>query len=546
MNSNYLVIREEGVGKEFDFQHNMLLHNTIIGLLSVKIQILNKETCYYYNITSKQTLHTILETKLLSYQEIKTLVLNIIEIIESSKEYLLDENNFILDTEYIYINYSNHKAYLCYKIGYHKNLKDQMKTFMESLMNKVNYKDDKAVLLIYGLYKISTEESCTFQDMKKAIEESSNMENQRIKELEYNNGEINSENSKNINSNIHLEDISDTNNNKNVLLENDKSNPVKSLNEIKVKATNESDITNKSSSNIFNKTKHLLQKDNKTKQKKPILITNNNKINLDPPLMNERIQSEIEVEYYSIKTKLIAGSSILITISLFFFLIQSKLVLNDIGNKIDSTKLIGVIIILLSIEAYILSKLLNPDKKSTQMKSTIEYIDMNDNAVFGDSREVPVLNFKKPKRVENLEGNNQIEDNEIEEKHIEENQKTECNISDFFEVSNEETILLKDFKQQGYKLIPLHSKEYMDIEIIEFPFFVGKLKVNRGYTIDSSAVSRFHLKIEEDNNKFYITDLNSTNGTLLNNKKLEPNTKYELKVEDQITIAHIVYRFVLI
>lgn len=53
------------------------------------------------------------------------------------------------------------------------------------------------------------------------------------------------------------------------------------------------------------------------------------------------------------------------------------------------------------------------------------------------------------------------------------------------------------------------------------------------------VVSKRHAEISEEKNKFYIRDLNSTNGTLLNSTKTTPNAKHPLEDGDKILISDI-------
>ena len=63
----------------------------------------------------------------------------------------------------------------------------------------------------------------------------------------------------------------------------------------------------------------------------------------------------------------------------------------------------------------------------------------------------------------------------------------------------------------------LHSlADGKEIPIGYFPFLIGK---NRGLVdlcLNEPGVSRLHAKIERDDTGFFITDLNSTNGTKVN------------------------------
>lgn len=45
--------------------------------------------------------------------------------------------------------------------------------------------------------------------------------------------------------------------------------------------------------------------------------------------------------------------------------------------------------------------------------------------------------------------------------------------------------------------------------------------------IKSDSISREHLKIRISQSKYFLTDLNSSNGTFVNNKKLEPMNEIE-------------------
>ena len=61
--------------------------------------------------------------------------------------------------------------------------------------------------------------------------------------------------------------------------------------------------------------------------------------------------------------------------------------------------------------------------------------------------------------------------------------------------------------------------------------------------LNSQTVSRHHAKINEIDNHFYIQDLNSTNGTFLNDIMLNYSQSYELNPGDIITFADVPYIF---
>lgn len=51
------------------------------------------------------------------------------------------------------------------------------------------------------------------------------------------------------------------------------------------------------------------------------------------------------------------------------------------------------------------------------------------------------------------------------------------------------------------------------------------------------GVSRQHLSIEQSQGRYYITDLNSVNGTWLNGHPLKPHTPYEMQHGDELQLG---------
>jgi len=62
-------------------------------------------------------------------------------------------------------------------------------------------------------------------------------------------------------------------------------------------------------------------------------------------------------------------------------------------------------------------------------------------------------------------------------------------------------------------------------------------------TILDGGMSKSHAVIIRADNKFYIEDLNSTNGTYIDGLKLPPNQKYELRHNCQVMFGNSVVIF---
>ena len=87
------------------------------------------------------------------------------------------------------------------------------------------------------------------------------------------------------------------------------------------------------------------------------------------------------------------------------------------------------------------------------------------------------------------------------------------------------------------------SKDRGDIEIPYVPFLIGKHREMNDFILDYPTVSRLHLRIDQKEDVYIFTDMNSTNGTTVNGYKLEANETVSVKEGDSIQIAGLNYRF---
>lgn len=123
------------------------------------------------------------------------------------------------------------------------------------------------------------------------------------------------------------------------------------------------------------------------------------------------------------------------------------------------------------------------------------------------------------------------------EKNIKENINKNIN-----ENINEETILISQ-SLNSYNRCLLSMLDNNNIKIDEYPFIVGKGAKNVNYAINDSTISRIHCKFLLENNCYYIQDLNSRNGTYINNDFLEPYQIVEINIGDKIRIGGMEYIF---
>ncbi|MDF2513018.1 MAG: hypothetical protein K0S04_2884 [Herbinix sp.] len=166
---SYMVIPLVDLINISDYCIKLLEHQRVEGVLSLERRVIDNQRMLYYEITSKQALQSILVKATLTFEQLKGFCEHILLTLERAYEYLLPEDDFVLSPEHIYLNISNFEPELCFFPGYQKNIRDQIRGLMEYLMNKIDYTDKEAVLLVYQLYAVSREEGYRFEDLRELL-----------------------------------------------------------------------------------------------------------------------------------------------------------------------------------------------------------------------------------------------------------------------------------------------------------------------------------------------------------------------------------------
>ena len=78
-----------------------------------------------------------------------------------------------------------------------------------------------------------------------------------------------------------------------------------------------------------------------------------------------------------------------------------------------------------------------------------------------------------------------------------------------------------------------------DIVLSYYPFIIGKQEGLCDYVLDKSTVSRLHVRIDETEEGYRVTDLNSTNGTFVNGRPLDANGTALIQPGDEIGVADL-------
>ncbi len=98
-------------------------------------------------------------------------------------------------------------------------------------------------------------------------------------------------------------------------------------------------------------------------------------------------------------------------------------------------------------------------------------------------------------------------------------------------------VILPEESALEWKLLYKGNGVERDLVPENFPFLVGTDARRVNGTLLARTVSRIHAKIYLEEDRLYVEDFNSTNGTYLNRQLLPMNTPAELKAGDRIVFA---------
>ncbi len=106
------------------------------------------------------------------------------------------------------------------------------------------------------------------------------------------------------------------------------------------------------------------------------------------------------------------------------------------------------------------------------------------------------------------------------------------------------TVLLNDTTDdKTIRYLRAVGTDTEDIAITYVPYLIGKQEGMVDCVLTGESISRIHARIDREGEEYWISDLNSTNGTSVNGRVLETNETVPLKKGDEIFIANFPFIF---
>lgn len=429
MRQNYLMIQVEEHQAQ-GYEARMLTGNTIEGLLKFRIKKADNRCRFCYEITSKQPLSRMLEKKAIDAGQIRNLLLGIARTLTRMEDYLLTEEQIVLDPDYIYIDPEEYQPFLCLLPGKKGSFPEEFSLFLQFLLGKTDHEDNEAVVLIYGLYRESLKENYGLDNLLRWLMRGN------YPNMKYGN----------------------------------KAEPHE-----KIEAEHTESWENQG-------------------------------------IVNPQGAAEPEKEYRSKEYWI--GALLLLAAGILFFLGRYGLVRYGICLAAAGTMLLAA------------GGILCWHKLFAGRETPVE------TSEFNPSISNPNSQLKTPIQPERWQMVFEEPQEGVEEAPVTADLREEMRTVLLWNQSEEKTIR---------SLVSRDGES--DILLSYYPFIIGKQEGLCDCVLDKSTVSRLHVRIDETEEGYRVTDLNSTNGTFVNGRPLEANGAALVQPGDEIGVADLKFQF---
>lgn len=494
MNHNYMILSKcsffgkSGENSE-DYRTKMLLENRIPGLLPVTHRLINKESCYYYEINSLQSLDRLYEKVEIRYDALRQLLSGCVSLFDRLEEYLLDGSQIIMKAEMIYIDVEKMEPYfVCYP-DYEGDVRQSFAEFIDELLTRIDHTDERAVMTSYQIYRYT-------RNPNYVISEIGSMMGHVIVNMEHK---------------------------KKDSVQDDFVSLYTSSFERKSEDSNRKSLTH---CNLSNQTD---VQENAELQKCYAAYSCEEE---------EEVESVENLSQQSIKyRKDLLGGIFCVLVSLCaggIVLGTHMLPQFKLGGN-GELYLYGAMGMAMAAAALFFSCYI----KKRRQDSTVELLDENEDCENVDYYTL-AENTCKSRRYDNSQPQSLSH-------HTDPIQCKEDNIQPGSELSNSksysETVFLGDGIVEERVLCGRIKGKEVNIPLDRLPMTVGKLADVSDVVINDTSVSKMHARFEERDGRVYVCDLNSTNGTVRNGVLLGLNQSVALEPGDRLRFGRTCFTY---
>ncbi|HHW48865.1 MAG TPA: FHA domain-containing protein [Clostridiaceae bacterium] len=493
--ASYLVISGDVSEKVLEYHVEMVSNNAIPHIINFDYRRMDSKICFYYDVTSKLALSHFLKRGRITRSGFLTILSDISKTLVDCKNYLLSDRCFLLDPDYMYINPSSMEVSMVYvPVAVDMDINSEFREFATNLiLYSVNIDDSNDNYLQKVLYYLKAEPFNIFEFYKSI----------NMLQIGYS---------------------------------------------ISAAGGCNGSTDSVKTGEALSEKQSLKDKENeapiKKKQGFPIPQPR------DQEDVKKGVKKKAEGKSPSgLKLKPVRG------ILLSQLILAAALILTPVYLKLSGKDAIinylGVVIVIIALDILALKALYG--KRG---------VGINNSEKNGNRKNLPTLQDNKVNKVQ-METAKKTSNKKIYEAGSNTIYGTALNANGSNipfgicngnipgrstptagRISNDTVILGPSLRKHAF-LKGNNNGVFEIIEITRPDFLIGRLKEHVDYVCANNAIGKVHAQIIKRDGLYFIKDMNSRNGTYLNNVRIDPGKEYEIKNNDRITLANSEYTFVV-
>ncbi len=147
----------------------MLSENRIDGLLAFQEKYMDGRRKYYYDITSHQPLKRLLEHQAANGNEILRLISDLVSALRQLERFFLDADQLCLEPDMIYVEPDSFQCVFCLIPETGGNFEEDFRKLAQYLLDHADHDDETAVMTAFCVFKESRKENFGIEDMERCL-----------------------------------------------------------------------------------------------------------------------------------------------------------------------------------------------------------------------------------------------------------------------------------------------------------------------------------------------------------------------------------------
>ena len=173
---NSFFVVEAEMDSVNSYEIDMLYNNFVEGIIQPEFRSIDGRMLLYNKINGMKSLKDYMLANSLTAKQTLSIMGAACNAVVEAEEYMLDPDNLMLKPEYIFCSVGLEECRFVYAPGAHMNVKKQVRHLAEEIIRRIDHSDGKLVDFMYGVYETVVMDNF---DMEKLREDVCEMQKQQ-------------------------------------------------------------------------------------------------------------------------------------------------------------------------------------------------------------------------------------------------------------------------------------------------------------------------------------------------------------------------------